>query len=230
MNPLKLLIFRNNRESRVSDQAAFQEIDDAVRQDDLKAWWKRYGTWIVTGVVVLVVAVAAWIGWQRYQTAERATSGVAYSSALALIGKDNAGARAALDKVAATAVEPYRSFAMLTAAQLRDKPEEQAAALLEVAPKLPGELSELAQVIAAYRGADTPKAGEVTAALAPISGVDHAFHASILEVQALQAMRKGDVKRSRELWNEIIKDPAAPPGAAQRAQAMLNLSDEQGTK
>jgi hypothetical protein len=38
------------------------------------------------------------------------------------------------------------------------------------------------------------------------------------------------VKRSRELWNEIIKDPAAPPGAAQRAQAMLNLSDEQGTK
>ena len=41
----------------MSDQAAFQEIDDAVRQDDMKAWWARWGTAVVAGVVVLIVAV-----------------------------------------------------------------------------------------------------------------------------------------------------------------------------
>jgi hypothetical protein len=224
------LILRNNREPRVSDHAAFHEIDEAVRQDDLKAWWKRYGTWVVAGVVLLVVAVAGLVGWRQYQNGQRAAAGVAYSSALALIGKDNAAARAALDKQAASAAEPYRSLAALTAAQLRDKPEDQVAALLDVAPKLPGELSELAQVIAGYRSVGTAKADDTVDKLGPIAGVDHAFHGSVVELQALQAARKGDSKRARELWSEIVKDPAAPPGAVQRAQAMLNFSDEQGTK
>jgi hypothetical protein len=214
----------------VSDHAAFHEIDDAVRQDDLRAWWKRYGTWVVAGVVVIVVAVAGLVGWRQYQNARRVEAGTAYSSALALIGKDNAAARAALDKQAQSAVEPYRSLAAMIAAQMRDKPEERIAALRDLAPKLPGELSELAQVIAGYRSVGTPKAEETVAALGPISGVDHAFHGSILELQALQAFQKGDTKRARELWTDILKDPAASSGTAQRAQAMLNLSDEQGTK
>lgn len=214
----------------MSDHAAFHEIDEAVRQDDLKAWWKRYGTWVVAGVVVLVVAVAAVVGWRQYQGAQRAAAGLSYSSALALAGKDKAAARAALESLATSAVEPYRSLAALAAAQMRDKPEEQVAALREVAPKLPGELSELAQVIAGFRSIDTPKADETVTALGPISGVDHAFHGSILELQALQALHKGDAKRAHELWTEIVKDPAVPPGVAQRAQAMLNFSEEQGTK
>ena len=33
----------------------------------------------------------------------------------------------------------------------------------------------------------------------------------------------GDLKRARELWSEITKDPQAPQAAAQRASAMLNF-------
>ena len=54
---------------------------------------------------------------------------------------------------------------------------------------------------------------------------DRPFHASVTELQALAAARKGDLKRARsELWTAIIKDAAAPQGAQQRAQAMLALS------
>ena len=42
-------------------------------------------------------------------------------------------------------------------------------------------------------------------------------------VTQMLALRKGDAKRARELWNEIAKDPQVPQGAAQRAAAMLNL-------
>ena len=76
----------------MSDSAAFQEVDDAVRQDDLKLWWKRWGTWVVAGAVLAVVAVTGLVGWRQYDASQRAEASAAYSAALAKIGQDNAAA------------------------------------------------------------------------------------------------------------------------------------------
>ena len=219
--PPKLLILLHFRELCVSDSAAFQEVDDAVRQDDMKLWWKRWGTWVVAGAVAVVVAVTGMVGYRQYDTARRATASAAYSAALAKIGQDNAAARAELNKQAESAPAPYNSLAALAAAQLLDKPEEQVAALEAVSAKLPPELSDLALVIAGFRGADTGKFETVVARLDPLAMPDRPFHASVTELQALAAARKSDLKRARELWTAIVKDPASPQGAQQRAQAML---------
>lgn len=205
----------------MSDSAAFQEVDDAVRQDDMKRWWKRWGTWVVGGAVVLVVAATGLVGYRQYDAAQRGAASVAYSAALAKIGQDNAAARAELDKQAESAPEPYRSLAALTAAQLLDKPEEQVAALEAVSAKLPPELSDLALVIAGLRSVDTGKFDTTVARLDPLAMPDRPFHASVTELQALAAARKNDLKRARELWTAIAKDPTAPQGIQQRAQAML---------
>ena len=82
----------------MSDSAAFHEVDDAVRKDELKEWWGRWGTLIVGAVVVLVVIVAGLVGWRQYDAAQRATASAAYSAALAKIAQDPAAAR--LDKLA----------------------------------------------------------------------------------------------------------------------------------
>jgi hypothetical protein len=214
----------------VSDQAAFQEVDDAVRQDDLKAWWKRYGTWVLGAVVIAVVAAAGVVGWRQYQTSQRAQSSQAYSAALAKVGQDNKAAREEFDKLAQTAVEPYRSLAALASAQYRDTPEEQVAALEAVAPKLSAELSDLALTIAGFRGLDSPKADEIVSKLDALAQPERAFHGSAMELQALVAARKGDLKKARELWTSLAKDAAGPPGAAQRAQAMLNYYGEAEAK
>jgi len=205
----------------VSDSAAFHEVDDAVRQDDMKLWWKRWGGWVVGGAVVAVVAVAGMVGYRQYDSAQRATASAAFTAALAKIGQDNAAARAELNRQAENAPAPYNSLAALTAAQLLDKPEEQVAALETVSAKLPPELSDLAQVIAGFRSADTPKFETVVARLDPLAMPDRPFHASVAELQALAAARKNDLKRARELWTAIVKDPGSPQGVQQRAQAML---------
>jgi hypothetical protein len=214
----------------VSDSAAFQEVDDAVRQDDLKLWWKRWGTWVVAAAVLTVVAVAGLVGWRQYDASQRAQASTTYSQALAKIGQDNAAARAELNKQAESAPEPYRSLAALAAAQLLDKPEDQVAALEAVAPRLPAELSELALVIAGYRGLDNGKLDGLQAKLGPLAQSDRPFHASVIELQALAAARKGDLKRAQELWSSLLKDPAAPQGVQQRAQAMLTLHGPAETK
>jgi hypothetical protein len=205
----------------VSDPAAFQEIDDAVRQDELKAWWKRWGTWVVAGAVVVVVAVAGMVGWRQYDASRRAEAGSAYSATLAQIGKDDAAARAALEKQAQDAPEPYRFLAALAVAQMQATPAEQVAALQAVTAKLPPELADLAVVVAGLRGLDAGKTDEVASQLAALSGPDRPFHLSAREVQALAAAKKGDVKRARELWEELVKDREAPNGVHQRAQIML---------
>ena len=55
------------------------------------------------------------------------------------------------------------------------------------------------------------------------AGPDRPFRITVREVEALDAARKGDAKRARELWSEVAKDPGTPQGAAQRAATMLNL-------
>jgi len=207
----------------VSDQAAFQEVDDAVRQDDLRAWWKRWGSYVVAAAVAVVVIVAGLVGWRQYDASRRAAASTAYSIALSKVGQDNAAARVELDKQAQTAPEPYSWLAALAASQLRDTPDEQVAALLAVAPKLPTDLADLAIVIAGFRSVGTAKADELAAKLQPLTAPERPFHASAVELEALAAVRKGDLVQARKMWNEIIKDSGAPQGAQQRAQALLTL-------
>lgn len=211
----------------MSDQAAFQEVDDAVRQDEMKAWWKRWGTPVVVACVVAIALTVGFMQWRKYEEGQRAVAGQAFLAALAKIGEtaqSRAEARAELDKQAQSAPEPYRMLAALAAAQLLEKPEEQVAALNTIAPKLPPELSDLAQVIAAYRSAETPEFQAAVGRLETMTGPDRAFRGSVRELQALAAQRKGDLKRAREIWGEIAKDSSAPQGVMQRAQALLALT------
>jgi len=207
----------------LSDPAAFHEVDEAVRRDELKEWWARYGTWMISAVVVVVVAAAGMVGWRQYDASRREAASAAYNAAVAKIGQDTAAARTELEKQATSAPEPYRSLAAMIVAQLREPVEAQVAALVALAPTLPSsELADLANVIAAYKSIDTAEAEAMVAKLEPLAGSDRPFRISVRELQAMVAQRKGDTKKAREIWNEIAKDPAVPQGVAQRAAAMLN--------
>jgi hypothetical protein len=207
----------------VSDQAAFQEVDDAVRQDDIKAWWKRWGALAITAFVVLIVAAAGMIQWRKHQASEAAIAGAAYSAAIAKIGPDLKAARAELQQQARTAAEPYRSLAALADTQLLDTPEQQIAALIELAPKLRPEMSDLALAIAGYRSVDPGKLDAMSGQLEGMTALDRPFRLSARELQALALVKKGDLKGARAIWDILSKDTAAPSGIQQRTAAMLAL-------
>ena len=208
----------------MSDSAAFHEVDEAVRKDELREWWGRYGTWVVAAAVIVVVVVAGLVGWRQYDASQRAAASAAYSAALAKIPQDPAAARAEFEKQASIAPEPYRSLAAMIAAQLREPLDAQVTALVALAPTLSSaELADLANVIAAFKSVDSPRAEEMVAKLEPLAAADRPFRLSVRELQALVAARKGDLKRARELWAEISKDPQVPQGTQQRMAAMLAL-------
>ena len=208
----------------MSDSAAFHEVGDAVRKDELKEWWDRWGTLVVAVAVIVVVVVAGAVGWRQYDNSRRGEASAAYSAALDQIAQNPTAARTAFEQQAKNAPEPYRSLAAMVAAQLQQPLDAQVNALLAAAPGLtPAELTDLANVIAGYKSIDSPKAEEVMARLEPLAAPDRAFRLSVRELQAMIAVHKGDIKKARELWTEISKDPAVPQGTAQRVGSMLHL-------
>ena len=43
------------------------DLDEQEQLDQIKAWWNKYGTLVLTVLIIATAAVAAWRGWQWYE-------------------------------------------------------------------------------------------------------------------------------------------------------------------
>ena len=59
----------------MSDDSIFREVDEAIRQDRLKAAWNRYGWLFVAGVVMIVGGVAGYNGWVYWRGQQAGAAG-----------------------------------------------------------------------------------------------------------------------------------------------------------
>lgn len=202
-----------------------REVDEAVRQDQAREWWNRYGNWVVGACVGVVVAVAAWNGWTVYRDNQRGTAGAEFSVAVADAGKDPKSAIPALERIAAGGVEPYAGFARLKIAELKagagDRPG--AIAAYEAAGKASSseDLRDVAILLGAMQAFDTAPSDELVARLQPLTAVGRPLRPSAMELTAALALKAGDTARARTLWAEIVADPAAPTALRDRVRELL---------
>mgnify|MGYP002624477123 CR=1 FL=1 len=59
----------------MSDDSIFREVDEAIRQEQLKKLWDRYGLIVVAGAFAIVAGVGGYKGWNWWQ-AEQAKEAV----------------------------------------------------------------------------------------------------------------------------------------------------------
>ncbi|MBC7203604.1 MAG: tetratricopeptide repeat protein [Pusillimonas sp.] len=57
------------------------DLEEQEKLDAIRQWWERYGTLIVTVLVVIAVSFAGWRGWQWYET-NQAKQAMGYFEAL----------------------------------------------------------------------------------------------------------------------------------------------------
>jgi hypothetical protein len=212
----------------------FQEVDEALRQDLAKEWWKRHGNKIIGAAVLVVLAVAGWNGWTWYQTSERGKAGIAFTAAVENASKNRDAGIAALEKLT-SGTEPYASLARLKIAQLKAESGDRAAAATQFAAAgqtlSSADLKDLSVLLAAMQSFDTANADELQAQLQPLTGRDRPWRASALELMAALAMKRNDMGGARALWSELRDDPATPPAMRERAREMLSvLGGESGDK
>jgi hypothetical protein len=211
----------------------FTEVDEEVRREQLKKLWDRYSNYIIAAAFLVVAGVAAWRGYEYWETRRAAEAGAAYDAAARLAdeGKHDE-AEAAFAKLVADGTAGYRVLARLReAAEIAERdPKAAVAAYDKIAGETSGQplVSELATIRAAFLLVDTAKPAEMTQRLEPLAQPSGTFRHTARELLALSAWRNGDTAALRR-WTDAAKnDPEAPSAMRGRMDVLASLLPEAG--
>ena len=213
----------------------FSEVDEEVRRERLKKLWERYGHYFVGACVFIVVAVAAWHGYEWWQARQAAKSGAAFEQAVSLAeaGKRQ-DAEAAFAKLAADGTAGYRVLARLRqAAELASTDSKAAvAAYDEIAnDRSAGQaIQDLAAIRAGLLLVDTAPYSEIKARLEPLTASDRVYRHTAREILALAAWKAGDMAAARQWTDAMMTDPQTPPATRSRAEVLSELIAASGGK
>jgi len=98
------------------------DLQEQEQLEELKAWWKDNRNQIIGALLIAVVAIGGWRGWQYYYHNQSAQAAMLYSEFVRQLqgndaGRVNDAAAAMMDRFASTA---YASRAALLAAQVNE--------------------------------------------------------------------------------------------------------------
>jgi hypothetical protein len=188
----------------------FHEIEEDLRRDQAMALWKKYGSWLIGAVLLLVLAVAGHWGWTKYSTHQRLQASADF---LAAANGDPAQREAALAKVA-TEGGSYATLARFRLAETALKANDKAKArgiLGEIASDASTEpaLAGLARVQAALLDLEAGKTDAAADLVKDMTVEGHAYRLAALEVTGLAALAGGDKAKAKTTFEELKKAAAA---------------------
>lgn len=206
----------------------FQEVDEEVRREKLKQLWDRYSGVIIAVMLVVVLGVAGWRGYQWWEAKKSAEAGAAFEAAQALSqeGK-HAEAAAAFAKVAAEGTSGYRVLAHFREAAELAKSDKAAAVKVydEIAamPSAGPVLQDLAHVRAGLLLVDTAPLAELTRRLEPLTARERPFRHTARELLAFAAWRAGDSGAAKRWYDVITTDADTPESTRSRVEVLMAL-------
>lgn len=186
-----------------------QEVNEELNAERLRQWWERFGSWVVTLCLVLIVATSGYVFWknQRHAANEEVTS--------ILLDTDEAIDRKQYSVAAEQLLTlPDHAGAVSLLARLK------AAAVLESA----GETDKAnAQYKIVATAADQPAlAGYARLRLGDTAAHDKDPYRSLAtELQAVTLYKDGKKAEARKLLQDLLADPQTFPSARARVEEIL---------
>jgi hypothetical protein len=210
----------------VSDADSFiREVTEEVRRDRLNTLWRRFGPFIVGGLVGVVLVSAGLQWWGHRQDAAAQEAGARLLRALEA---DDPSVRAAELDLAAETLDtgPARLARLVAAASEAQAGEAAAAAAVFDGLAADAGASDTMAAFAAYRAAmlraETAGALDTEAALTPLAEGDGPFRLLALEGRAAARAFAGDHAGARSDIEAILAAPSATEGLRQRAAALAD--------
>jgi predicted negative regulator of RcsB-dependent stress response len=68
------------------------DLEEQEQLDELKAWWKENGKWVVTAVTVFLLAAAGWRGWQAWTYKQSTEASILFDRAMQAVALNDAKA------------------------------------------------------------------------------------------------------------------------------------------
>jgi hypothetical protein len=206
-----------------------QEVDEELKRERQLALWRKYGRAVTAAALVVVIGVAATVGWRHYQANRRAEAGLAFTRAVeaATAGRTDEALNA-FRKLAADAPAGFAELARLQeAAQIARQGNEAGASQVYDAMAKDSSVSEpfrnVALLMYALANLDRADPAALTERLKPLAAAISPWRYSAQELTALLARRKGDEKSAREIFKRLADDATTPPSVRARAAEFLAL-------
>jgi hypothetical protein len=210
--------------------AFIQEIDEDVKNDNLKQLWEKYGVFIVLLVVLAVSATVSFEKFKSWRAAQNQAATETYMSAVQL--KENPEETlAALQQINQSSQGIFSDFAKLQIANVlfnQNKNDEAKATLQSLIDdqQVNAEVKNIALIkLATYMVDELPKA-EFEAMLKPILDANNSWTPLAQDLLAMSAIKEGDVDTARTIYENILKIKDLPDNFKTKIQDMLtSLSD-----
>jgi hypothetical protein len=209
-----------------SDEAFLREVDDAVRASDLQSFWRRFGRWLLLGLVLALAAFGGWIIYQNQQREIREKQSEAFIDAMDKLQAGNdKQARAALAKLTNAEQPGYRAMAQIVAANLEAEsgdPKAAIAAYAKVAedPGLPQPFRDMGLIRQTMSEFDTLAPQQIIDRLKPLAVPGNPWFGSAGEMTAIAYMKLGKDNTAGPIFAQIAKQKDLPQSLRGRAMQM----------
>src|SRR5690554_64124 len=212
-----------------AEQVFMQEVDAAVREDDLKNFAYRYGIWIGLGLVIALVALAGWIFYNNSKQEESGVRSEEYVAAIDSLKRNNLdGAVSALKQLEDADQVGYRAAAKLMQANIALEKQDVKAAIagyktIVVDTSLPQPFRDLALVRQTTAEFDTLKPQDIIDRLKPLAIPGNPWFGSAGEMVALSYLNMNKSDLAGPLFAQLAKDESVPPTIRSRALQMAGI-------
>jgi hypothetical protein len=209
----------------------FREIDEDLRRDRMLQLWKRYGSWLIAGCILLVAGTGVYVGWQDWRARGQAAEAARFASAVATIQAGTTDAAILnLQALAGADQNGYGLIARIEAAALKARGSDPAgglAALQVIADDASVDQTYrgLAQILWGLFAVDVAPRDAITARIQPLVAAGNPWRFVGGEILALAELKAGDRKAALKRYQTLADDLDAPQ--TQRARAAEIVTDLQ---
>jgi hypothetical protein len=202
----------------------FHEVEEDVRRERFEKLWKQYGDYAIALLAVIIIAIAGYKYWQRYETQQRLNASAAFSAAAqAAAAGDSKAAAASFANIAKTAPSGYAETAQLAEANALYSAGNRSDALAlykKIAENGSSPLAAVARIRAAWVTVDSAPKSEVEALLGPLTADNNSWRFMAKEILAYADYRAGALEQSQKEFAALAADKDAPDSLRGRARAM----------
>ncbi len=210
----------------------FHEVEEEVRRERFEKLWKQYGDYIIAAGAIIVIAIAGYELWTRYEDNQRIKASETLIAAQELADSGNfVKSTEAFETLAKDAPGGYVKIAKLSRAGVLLAQGQRNDALTiykALGAEDDGPLGRLALVRAGWILADSAPRSELEALLTPLTGPDNAWRHVAGEIFAYADYHAGNLKKAQSEFAALADDKTAPDGLRHRAGAMSSLMQNGG--